>query len=379
MTCCRMMNAPADLTDAVLGFCRRLRGEGMNVGVAESLSALDVARLGPLTDPRTFRLGLRALLCTSREERDRFDALFDAYWLPAKPRTAYRHRMTGPVTREQTTAPLHLFGNHRGEGGRAEEGKRTTGASATERLRTTDFSQVTRADQVPLEELAQRLWKQMSLRLSRRLRVTPHGRQVHLRRTIRRNIPHGGDLVELRYRGRRVRKPRLVVFLDVSGSMDAYSFFFLRFIHALQQHFRRVDSFTFSTRLTCVSDVLRRRLPDSLRGLAEREEGWSGGTRIGACLEAFHATYGRQMLSRNALVLILSDGLDTGPPEQLAEALRRFRGRVQKLIWLNPLLGMEGYQPVTRGLRAALPHVDAFVAAHNLESLLALEPHLTHV
>ncbi len=125
--------------------------------------------------------------------------------------------------------------------------------------------------------------------------------------------------------------------------------------------------------------MLRRRLPDSLRGLAEREEGWSGGTRIGACLEAFHATYGRQMLSRNALVLILSDGLDTGPPEQLAEALRRFRGRVQKLIWLNPLLGMEGYQPVTRGLRAALPHVDAFVAAHNLESLLALEPHLTHV
>lgn len=369
------------ITKHLVGFCRFARSQGLPVGVQETLDAMEVARLGTMVDKKTFKLALRALLSTSREDRDRFDDLFEAYWARQQ-RSLSRQldlRKQVMVVRQEEAIPLLMIGNQAEEEVPEEDGKSTTGASAVERLRQADFSKVVPQDQEKLEQLALRLWKQMSRRMARRLKATHQKQQVHLRRTIRQNIPHGGDLIELRYKGRKPRKPRLVVLLDVSGSMDQYSFFFLRFVYALQQHFQRVDAFVFSTRLTYISDALKaRRLPDSLQVLAETADAWSSGTRIGGCLQDFYADY-RRMLSRNTLVLILSDGLDTGEPDVLEHALRKIKQRARKLIWLNPLKGMDGYQPLARGIKAALPWVDDFLAAHSLDSLLQLETHLHDV
>lgn len=265
-------------------------------------------------------------------------------------------------------------------GREAEEdgGRAVVGAATTERLKRADFSQVKQKDLAELERLALRLLKQMSTRLSRRMKIMrPRGR-VDLRRTIRHSISRGGDPITLSFRDKKRQQDRLTVLLDISGSMNPYSLFLLRFAYALQKHFKRVDTFLFSTQLAEITPLLRSRdLYQALFSLGQVSAGWSGGTKIGESLRDFNAFYGRKLLSRHTLFLILSDGWDTGEPDVLAAQLDAIKRRVRKVIWLNPLLGMAEYQPVTRGMSAALPFIDVFAPAHNLESLLALERHLT--
>ncbi len=371
-----------DFTGAVRGFCAFLKGHGFTVGLAETLDALRVARSELLHRPDRFRVALRALLCSSPAQCQRFDALFDAYWLGRTadgnvPPAPARRRARPPAT--ERTMPL-LMTLQRATTPPEEEGQTTTGASTAHRLRQVDFARVPAPDQEQLETLAEQLFRQLRVRLSRREKAAWRGRRIDLRRTIRRNLDRGGELITLRYRQRRPDRPRLVALLDVSGSMDRYSYFLLRFLHALQQHFQRVDSFVFSTELTCITELLRQpTLPESLRRLAETPTPWSSGTRIGACLMTFLEQYGRRLLSRRTLVLILSDGLDTGDPALLAHALQAIRARCRRIIWLNPLMGMDGYAPLARGMQAALPYLDVFHPAHNLDSLLRLEQHLRHV
>ena len=259
----------------------------------------------------------------------------------------------------------------------AGEGQAVSGASAQRRIQKTDFSNVSQDDLAALEEISSRLFRRMSLRLSRRIKIRELADRVDLRRTIRRSIPHGGDPIVLAFRGKKFQQHRLLIFLDVSGSMNSYSLFLVRFAYALQKYFKRVDTFVFSTDVVEISEVLRTRdLPKALHGLSQKAAGWAGGTRIGESLKEFNQRYGRKLLSRNTVFIILSDGWDTGEPAMLAEQLRSIRHRVKELIWLNPLLGLEEYEPVTRGIVAALPYVDVFAPAHNLESLLELEKFL---
>ncbi len=252
-----------------------------------------------------------------------------------------------------------------------------SGASTRQRLTTVDFSQVPQDDLAALEQISLRLLRRMSLRLSRRLKIKKLGDRVDLRRTIRRSIGQGGDPVILAHKRRKPRQSRLVILLDISGSMNSYSLFLLRFAYALQKQLKCVDAFVFSTSIVEISDVLRApHLPDAMRRLSRRTADWAGGTRIGASLQDFNRRHGQKLLSRSTVLMILSDGWDTGEPEVLAGELRIAKGRVQKLIWLNPLLGLKDYQPITRGMTAALPFVDVFAPAHNLQSLLALERYL---
>jgi uncharacterized protein with von Willebrand factor type A (vWA) domain len=257
------------------------------------------------------------------------------------------------------------------------EGRAVYGASAQQRLKKVDFSEVPPDDLAALEELSLRLLRRMSRRLSRRLAMSSPAERIDLRRSIRRSVAYGGEPIALAYKGRRPRKNKLVVFLDISGSMNFYSLFLVRFAYALQAHFHRVDTFLFSTNLVEITDLLRtRQLAEALRRLSQRAIGWSGGTKIGESLRQFNQLYGKKLLSRDTTFIILSDGWDTGEPEVLAAQLRAARRRVQRILWLNPLLGLKDYRPVTRGMAAALPHVDVFAPAHNLESLLALERYL---
>jgi uncharacterized protein len=347
----------------VVEFCRFARDNGLGSGlkaVIDSVRAVGIVDHGRLD---AFRYALRANLCSSKREWDLFDQLFDTFW--------YGGRMDRP---KQPIAPpgdsslnapnskgIHLMLGHPASRGFEARRKTISGASAIDRLSKVDFSEVTQDDLAELEHLSERLLRRISLRLSRRQKLSHLRGGIDLRRTIRAGTGYGGEFIDLRYKDRRSQPPRLVILLDVSDSMNPYSLFLFRFAYALGKHFDRVSCFVFSTRLVDVSKTLKARdLANALRELSGITTFWSGGTKIGSSLQEFNRGFGRRMRSTNTCVLILSDGWDTGEPDAL-------------VIWLNPLLGLAHYEPVTRGMRAALPYIDVFAPAHNLQSLLELE------
>ena len=382
------MGPLTDMTDSagldgigasIVAFCRFARANGVSSGTQQTMAALEVAKIVGVEERRVFSSALRAALCSSKEEWDTFEKLFDAFWnFPddrLRPASRESQQPSKPVTGEQPAGSRALIGRPDGDSSPLEgEGKMVVGASAQQRLTKTDFSDVPQTDLAALEQLSLRLLRRMSRRMSRRLKARTVADQVDLRRSIRRSIGSGGNPIRLAYKGRKPQKSKLVIFLDVSGSMNLYSLFLLRFAYALQKHFKRVDTFLFSTSVCEVSDALRaQRLSDALGRLSQKASDWSGGTKIGESLSSFSRMRGRRVLSRNAIFVILSDGWDTGEPELLRAELRVAKRRVQKLVWLNPLLGLKEYAPTTRGMSAALPYIDVFAPAHNLESLLALE------
>jgi uncharacterized protein with von Willebrand factor type A (vWA) domain len=187
-------------------------------------------------------------------------------------------------------------------------------------------------------------------------------------------------MIDLRMRNRKPRKHRLIVFLDVSGSMDKYSYFLLRFIWSLRTHFESVEAFIFSTTLIRITDYLdASNLHHTLQVLSLKANNWSSGTRIGECFKRFNDNYSKKVLNGSSTVIVLSDGLDTGSTEILSEELKKIHLRTKKLIWLNPLKGMDSYQPIQKGMSAALAEVDIFKSAHNLDSLLELEDYLSNI
>jgi uncharacterized protein with von Willebrand factor type A (vWA) domain len=228
--------------------------------------------------------------------------------------------------------------------------------------------------------LAERLAHRMRARLVRREQARRRGRRLDLRRTIHRNISHGGTPIDLVWRRRKVKPLRLVVLLDGSGSMELYTAFFVRFLHGVVDAFHESEAFVFHTRLAHVSASLRDRdVTRAVDRLSLMAQGIGGGTRIGECLATFNRWHAKRVINARTAVMIVSDGYDTGEPERLAEEMRRLRRRCRRIIWLNPLLGWRDYAPEARGMQAALPYVDLFAPAHNLESLAALEPYLARI
>ena len=367
------------LTKRLGEFCRMLRARGFRIGVGETMDACRIAERFMAPDYPAFRSGLRNLLAAGEAQWRMFDGLFDEFW-----GTEAGAQQTDPPQREAEAADAggeeaawQVAGYKETALPAEEEGTAVTGASAAEALRYTDLSRLSAEDLRNLERLAMRLWRRMGLRLARRLRGRELPGAIDLRRTLRRSISRGGEPLELVRAGRKRRKPGLVVLLDVSGSMNQYSFFFLRFVYALQRHFRRVGSFLFSTELVDVTDVLRtRNLPAALETLSRMSLGWGGGTQIGESLRLLEARHGDTALRGRPYLIVVSDGWDVGETALLEQQLKNLRRRVSRIIWLNPLLGMEGYEPLTRGMAAALPWLDVFAPAHNLDSLLDIERHL---
>ena len=248
--------------------------------------------------------------------------------------------------------------------------------SSHESLASRDLASLSAHELDEIARLATRLARRLVARPSRRWRAAPRGARVDLRRTIRRSLGVGGELVQLARRERKLRKTSLVVVCDVSGSMDLYARFLLQFVYALQNSFARVETFVFATRLSRVTHRLRRQpYAGMLATLGDEVRDWSGGTRIGESLTALEAGWSA-LIDRRTIVVIMSDGWETGDPAQLGAVLGRLRQRAAKLIWLNPLLGSPAYRPLTGGMQAALPHLDVFAPIHNLESLRALVSHL---
>jgi uncharacterized protein with von Willebrand factor type A (vWA) domain len=378
------------------GFLRTLRAAGFTPGLAE---AADAARL--LASPmaaRPFALqgALRALLVTRRDERERFDEIFSAFWLGRGQRTV-RRSLGSPASSSvppqrkpgRTLADLGAQGlpdgTRRGpqDGAEAQaDGRgRRGGASSREALAGRDVRHL--ADPQEIAEahaLAERLARRMRARLTRRMRARASGLRLDIRRTIHRSIGSGGEPVDLVWRRRKPRPLRLVILLDASGSMEMYTGFFVRFVHGVAESFRESEAFLFHTRLVHVSDALRDRDPArALDRLGLMAQGVGGGTRIGESLAAFNRWHAKRVLNARSCVLVFSDGYDTGDPALLGAEMRRLGRRCRRIVWLNPLIGWEGYEPSARGMQAALPFVDLFAPAHNLESLAALEPYLARL
>lgn len=369
------------LKEATIGFAHFVRDKGLNVGIRETQEALLAADTGLIESYDTFLYALKAIFCSSEEEGIQLEEWFAQFWGQRK--GAIKSRMTiKNQSNIQKKSPGSLvwmgMGEQQEEG--KDEGKNVSGANKIERLRKTDFSKVAHMDSELLEELAIQLWKQMSLRMKRKMKTATAQGKVDLRKTIRSSISKGGDPINLKRKKRIPSKQRLIILLDVSGSMDKYSFFLLRFVWSLRAHFEQIEAFIFSTNIVRITDYLDRKdLEQTLTLLTSSVHNWSSGTQIGQCLKVFNDTYAKRVLSGRSTTIILSDGLDTGEPDLLAAELGKIKRRTRRLIWLNPLKGMKGYEPTAKGMSAALPELHVFQSAHNLDSLLELEKYLSYV
>lgn len=377
-----------DLAANVVGFCRLLRRRGISAGPREATDALRALAAVDLLDRRETFLTLRSVLVDSREHFDRFAQAFAEFWgVPEE--DDQRHPSSegmkqdaasapGPEKAEQLLrqwvtgedAPSELPD----ESGAPEE---TPGYSPAEVLTRKDFSALSAQDLEEMAALVAQIARRVATRISRRMRVARRAHLIDMRRTLRHSLRRGGEIMELLRRRRRVQKSQVVLLCDVSGSMDLYSRFLVQFVYALQHAVSRIETFVFSTSLTRVTDALSEvELRRALDQVARTVPNWSGGTKIGASLRQFLESHGRELLGERTVVIIISDGWDTGDVEVLAAAMRELNRRSARVIWLNPLLGGVGYEPLCQGMRVALPHVDVFAPAHNLESLRRLERHL---
>ena len=369
-----MVEAP-DLLPRLAAFARLLHDAGLDAGPGRLATAARALGAIELRDQAAFRDSLRTCFVSRREDLPLFEAAFDIFWSPPDPRVRAgampgRGR-TLPLAPERARAWLQALGVNRSqmpEGSEDGTPPSSSGYSAEELLRQKDFEDLTWLETEQVKRLLQQAPWRIAERRTRRLRPANGGR-VDLRRTARHSIRSSGELIRLLHRQPRLRRRPLVLLCDVSGSMERYSRLLLIFAHAVARR-EDVETFVFSTRLTRITRTLRRR--DIDRALAEvgkTVHDFSGGTRIGQALAEFNRRWARRVLGHGAVVIVISDGWDRGDPTLLAGELARLRRMSHRLVWLNPLLGSEGYEPITRGMSAALPHTDDFLAAHNVQAL----------
>ncbi len=389
--------ASTPVTDRLIGFIDHLRANGFTVGPQESSQIADHLATHALAPLSRVRLEFKTMLTGDRDQWQRFDDLFEAYWqTTGRTRSSARQTYSPDIRKPHRQAPVwqqHLSPEDIRQNGETPQretlGRENAEGEASGRLiaathtvsQKTDLKHIVDPDEIrAAEELALKLARALRYRLSRRVKAAKKGNRIDLRRTIRTALPRGGEPIELFYRATPAKPVHIIVFLDVSGSMKHYSRFFLQFVKGLVCSWLHSDAFVFHTRLINVTDAVRdRNSARAMTRLALMAEGFGGGTKLGACLGVFNRQYARKMASSRTVALILSDGYDTGSPEDLASELTRLKRHVRRLIWLNPLLGWENYAPVTAAMQAARPHIDHFAAANTLESLAALEPQLAQL
>ena len=373
---------------AVTRFAALLRAQALPVTLIQVLDAVRALEHLDIADRSEVYLGLRAVFVSRPEELPIFDRCFDAFWrvsgqgesdipglmTPGAATDTEPLSIPGGGTQKRETLALDTWGDD-DEGEDQGEPLGVPAVSDKESLVGQDFATFAPDQLDEVLRLTIQIARRLARRISRRRRPVRRRGRVDLRRTLRANLTRA-DLIDLRFRARKPKKTKLVLLCDVSGSMDLYSRFLLQFLFAVQSVFRRVETFTFSTRLTRITDHLRSRsYRQVLRRLGEVRD-WSGGTRIGESIAEFNRDWGR-IVDRRTIVIILSDGWDTGDPDVLAAEMLRIKRRAARVIWLNPLLGNPSYEPLTRGMAAALPLVDHFAPAHNLASLRDLAQRLS--
>ncbi len=368
--------------ERLIDFTAYCRERQFVLGPQETKDSFAIASMGYAMDRKLFQYSLKAIYCKRKEHFDRFDEMFDRFWSRYyEEKLEKRKKKLQQLKKEPDTATVIFLGAKFNVPKKENkiDAKQTKGANESIRLRMTDFSKVDIADKERLEELAEELFHQMSMRFKRRLENSNKG-NIDIRRTMRHGLDKGGWLLDLAHRKKRKEKRKVVFILDVSGSMDTYSYYLLRYVMVLKKYFKSLEFFTFSTQLTHVTPLLRQNNEQEiLKQIGKNVHSWSSGTKIGASLTDFLTVYGNKFLSQKHIVVILSDGLETGSVTVLKEAVRTIKRKCKTLIWLNPLKGMEGYRPIQKGIVNVMPHLDAFESAHNLDSLMKLEKLLIDV
>jgi uncharacterized protein with von Willebrand factor type A (vWA) domain len=377
-------------------FLRTLRENGYAVGLAEGRDAATLMAKGYADRPGLLRVAFKHLFSARKADWDKFDGLFDAFWLGKRVRSriatigsakaanspslkslqdAQSERRAESGATDQVPAP----GDDTPDGARGEG--RMEGASVAPNLADTDFRKLADPDQIEAAHTAAaRLAKAMRTRLTRRDLARRRGYRLDLRRTIHRNISHGGVPITLVKRQRKEKPLRLVMLLDASGSMSMYTGVFLRFIHGVLDEFREAEAFLFHTRLAYVSDAMKEKdAARALDRLSIMAQGAGGGTRIGESLQTFNRWHATRVIHSRTCVMIVSDGYETGDAALLGREMAALARRCRRIVWLNPMMAWDGYTPEARGIKAALPHVDLYAPANTLNSLAALEPYLARL
>lgn len=370
------------LAENIVHFARVLRRAGIRVGPRQVLDAVEAVEAAGIGTRQDFYWTLHATLVKRHEEHDLFNQAFHVFWrdpqLLDKMMSLMLPEITTPpdASEEEQSRRLAeaLFGESRpepsGEPDIEIDGSETF--SAEELLRVKDFEQMSGAELAEAKAAIARLHFSHDDIRTRRTKPAARGRMIDMRATLRATLRSGG-VIPLKRRNFRRRRPPLVVLCDISGSMSVYARVFLHFLHVLANDRDRVQIFLFGTRLTHVTRELKYRdVDDALARVAARVEDWDGGTRIGETLHRFNVDWARRVLGQGATVLLVTDGLDRDAGEGVGPEIARLHRSARRLIWLNPLLRYEGFEPKSRGIKALLPHVDEFRPVHNLASLASL-------
>jgi uncharacterized protein with von Willebrand factor type A (vWA) domain len=378
-----MVTSEPDGVAKLTGFGREVRARGLAVGTGRIVSfTRAVAALGPVTRDDLYWAG-RATLVSRPEDVAVFDEAFDAYF-----RSGFRIELDLPATipedaAAQMAVDADALGVDARDGGRAArwrgagEGEAPEGdasirivASAVEVLREKSFADLSLEERARVERLVRELAVRVPTRKTRRLRPSPTGSRFDLRRTLRRSIRTHGEPFHRAWRERGTKSRPLVLILDVSGSMAPYARALMQFAYAAMAAGRTVEVFCFGTRLTRVTRTLRTKDPDrALHEVGRLVADWEGGTRIGSSVKELLDGWSQRAALRGAVVVLCSDGLERGDPAMLQTQMRRLRRLVHRVVWVNPLKGSPRYEPLARGMAAALPSIDEFLPGHNLESL----------
>jgi uncharacterized protein len=370
-----------DLVSHVAVFARVLRDRGVRTSLTDEADAVTALTLADLSDREEVRLTLRASLKIRRRDADVFEELFSRLWGSRDLEADGRSRKRDALPR-----PAKNFGGLPGAIPSVEVVQReahsgdpdTPGYSPEAMLRKKPFDECTDRDLAEMERLLSRLALALATRRSRRLIPTRGRGRVDPRRSLRRAVATDGEILRLARRTRAIEEPRLVVLCDTSGSMDRHARFLLTFLLSIKKAARRTEIFAFNTSLVRLTPwVSPTKIAATLERVAAAVPGWSGGTQIGRCLAQFVDRHLDELVGPSTVVVIVSDGLDRGDTDELSAAMRAIHSRARRVIWLNPLLGDSRYEPTARGMAAALPYVDVFAPAHNLESLEKLVPRLS--
>ena len=371
------------IAENIAHFARTLRRAGLPVGPAAVVVGIHAVEAVGVESRDDFYWALHAVFVTRRDHHAIFDEAFRLFWrshqqfrqiLPPSPRPDDETRLAPPpaAARRVAEAVYKAFGERNAIPKTMVEIDARLSVSDQEALRRRDFLQMSAEEIAEAERQIDRLRLPDDRVATRRsFAASPPGR-LDARRTMRASLRTGGDMILLRHRRRRQEHPPIVVLCDISGSMSAYTRLFLHFMHTLGEQ-RRVQSFLFGTRLTNVTRQLRRKDPDeALAACSDSVVDWSGGTRIATTLNEFNRKWARRVLGQGAVVLLITDGLERDAGDDLAREMDMLHRSCRRLIWLNPLLGYEGFKAKARGIRAMLPHVDEFRPIHSLEAVADL-------
>jgi uncharacterized protein with von Willebrand factor type A (vWA) domain len=380
------------LSGKLAAFLRTLRDNAFAVGLREGQDAAALMTAGYAEQPGLLRTAFKHLFSARKSDWDKFDGLFDAFWLGKRVRSrsttmgsakaanspSLKNLQDNTTERaESESATDQIPSTDEAPGQRAGEG-RMEGASRAENLAEIDFRKMADPEQIEqAHAVAAQLAKTMRTRLTRRDLARRRGYRLDLRRTIHKNISHGGVPINLVKRQRKEKPLRLVMLLDASGSMSMYTGVFLRFIHGVLDEFREAEAFLFHTRLAYVSDAMKEKdAGRALDRLSIMAQGAGGGTKIGESLQTFNRWHAARVLHSRSCVMIVSDGYETGDAALLGREMAALGKRCRRIVWLNPMMAWDGYAPEAAGIKAALPHIDLYAPGNTLKSLTELEPYL---